>query len=546
MGQKEPARVRIAPSPTGDPHVGTAYMALFNKALADSSGGAFVLRIEDTDRTRYVADSERQIFEALDWLGLSPDEGPPEFGPGGDFGPYRQSERRELYVKAAERLVREGKAYRCFCTSDRLAALRKIQQAEKFQHIGYDGLCRGLSAEEVAAKQAEGIASVIRFKMPKDGEIAAQDLFRGALTFPAADLQDAVIMKSDGFPTYHLAVIVDDHAMEITHVIRAEEWIPSLPLHFELYRALGFEPPVFAHMPLLRNKDKSKISKRKNPTSLLWYRDAGFLPEALRNFLSLMGYSMPNDLEIYSYEEFLKEFALEKVNIGGPVFDLQKLQWLNGEYIRALPTEELAERLVDFIGRLQGREGEFKQLPEDEQPKEQFLRSFEIKRRRWSLMLAKLAPTFMAAQESDRSRLLRIVPLIQERIHTLCEAADYLPMFFKDSTAFESKAEDYIPKKSTLEKGREALEAMKVIVETTDFDDPNALATMDTRAREKADELGLNVGQFFFPIRKSVTGENVSPPLLESIMVLGKKEALARIQSSVLATRIPDHGSQTG
>ncbi|MCA8912786.1 MAG: glutamate--tRNA ligase [Planctomycetes bacterium] len=524
-----PARVRVAPSPTGDPHVGTAYMSLFNKALADTTGGQFLLRIEDTDRSRYVADSEQQIFDALAWLDLTPHEGPHVEGP---VGPYRQSERLPKYKEAAEQLLKEGKAYKCFCTSERLATLRKIQQAEKSKHIGYDGLCRGLSEDEVKAKEAAGESFVVRFKMPREGDIQVEDFFRGTLKFTAAEQQDAVLLKTDGFPTYHLAMAVDDHAMGITHVIRAEEWIPSLPLHFELYRAFGWEAPVFAHMPLLRNKDKSKISKRKNPTSLLWYRDAGFLPEALRNFLSLMGFSMADDQEIFSYEEFLKQFKLEKVNIGGPIFDLQKLHWLNGEYIRALEPTELEKRLVEYVKLLMHREKEFADLPEEELPTEQFLRDFEQKRRTRSRVLAQLAPQMMTAYETNPKLMLPIIPLIRERMHTLGEAADYLPMFFSDE--FSYTPDDFVQKKCTLEQAKTALGAMREIVESADFNDPEAAhAQMDETSRAKAEELGMKLGPFLGPVRMAITGSKVSPPLMESMLVLGKDETLKRLDNAI-------------
>ncbi|MEZ5991240.1 MAG: glutamate--tRNA ligase [Planctomycetota bacterium] len=524
-----PARTRVAPSPTGDPHVGTAYMALFNKAMADTTGGQFLLRIEDTDRSRYVADSEQQIFDALEWLGLQPDEGPHKEGP---VGPYRQSERLPSYKEAAARLVAEGKAYKCFCTADRLATLRKIQQAEKSKHIGYDGLCRGLSDEEVKAKEAAGEDFVVRFKMPREGNIDVLDHFRGTLQFAADEQQDTVLLKSDGFPTYHLANIVDDKAMGITHVIRAEEWIPSTPLHFELYRAFGWEAPVFAHMPLLRNKDKSKISKRKNPTSLLWYRDAGFLPEALRNFLSLMGFSMADDQEIFSYDEFLKQFALEKVNVGGPIFDLQKLHWLNGEYIRALEPIELEKRLVEYVKSLMHREREFADVPEEELPTEQFLRDFETKRRVRSRILAQLAPDMMLAYETNPQLMLPIIPLIRERMHTLGEAADYLPMFFTDE--FSYTPDDFVQKKCTLDDAKKALAAMREIVEATDFNDPeSAHKQMDEAGRAKAEELGMKLGPFLGPVRMAITGSKVSPPLMESMLVLGKDETLKRILNAL-------------
>ncbi|HRJ78028.1 MAG TPA: glutamate--tRNA ligase [Planctomycetota bacterium] len=524
----QPARVRIAPSPTGDPHVGTAYMALFNKALADKTDGQFLLRIEDTDRTRYVADSEKQIFEALRWLGLNYHEGPDVGGP---VGPYRQSERLPLYKDAAEQLVASGKAYKCFCTNERLEALRKIQQAEKSKHQGYDGLCRSLSPEEVARNEREGKPYVIRLKMPREGDIVVADKFRGSVSFPASDQQDAVLLKSDGFPTYHLANIVDDHAMGITHVIRAEEWIASLPLHHELYKAFGWQEPVFAHMPLLRNKDKSKISKRKNPTSLLWYRDAGFMPEALVNFLSLMGFSMPNDVEIFSYDSFLSEFSLDKVNLGGPVFNLEKLLWLNGEYLRRLPPEALAERIYNHVKLLMGREREFADVPEEEQPKDTFLKDFEQKRRRWSRRLAELAPVLMRAYEHQRGMFLSVMPLVTERLHTLCEAADYLPMFFVSD--FALKPEDFAGKKTSPADAKKALVAMREIVSRLDFAQSGAKETLDAEGRTRAEGLGLKVGDFFAPARVAITGARVSPPLIESMIVLGPSETLSRLDRAI-------------
>ena len=500
-------------------------MSLFDRAMADKTGGKFVLRIEDTDRSRYVADSEQKIFEALAWLGLSPDEGP---GIGGPYGPYRQSERLPLYKEAADKLIATGKAYKCFCTSERLDTLRKIQQAEKSKRMGYDGLCRGLSAAEVKAKEASGAPCVVRLKMPKEGEIEVHDLFRGSLKFIADEQQDAVMLKSDGFPTYHLAMAVDDHAMKITHVIRAEEWIPSAPIHFELYRAFGWPVPVFAHMPLLRNKDKSKISKRKNPTSLLWYRDAGFLPEALKNFLGLMGFSLPNDQEMFTYQEFLHHFDLAKVNIGGPIFDLQKLHWLNGEYIRKLDPVELERRLVEYAKGLMHREKEFADLPESELPQEQFLREFEVKRRQRSRVLGPLAPALMSAG----ARLAPIIPLIRERMHTLGEAADYLPMFF--SSEFTYSREDFVQKKGTVEEAKKSLVAIRAIISAVDFNDAaNAHKQLDEESRKAAEAAGIKVGPFLGPVRMAITGSKVSPPLMESMIVLGKDEALKRIDNAL-------------
>lgn len=527
-----PARVRVAPSPTGDPHVGTAYMALFNKAMADTTGGAFILRIEDTDRTRYVADSERQIFDALAWLGLNPDEGPQGHGgPGGPCGPYRQSERLPMYKQAAEDLIAKGKAYRCFCAGDRLDTLRKIQQAEKSKFIGYDGLCRGLKAEEVAANLAAGKPHVVRLKLRQDAEIQTTDLFRGQISFIGAEQQDPVLLKTDGYPTYHLAMAVDDHAMGITHVIRAEEWIPSLPIHFELYRAFGWDAPVFAHMPLLRNKDKSKISKRKNPTSLLWYRDAGFLPEALKNFLGLMGFSLPNDQEIFSYAEFLQNFDLRKVNIGGPIFDLQKLHWLNGEYIRRLDDRELEKRLVQHCRLMIGREAEFADLPEDQLPQETFLKDFEQKRRRQSRVLGALAAEIMTSYEVNPNLLLPIIPLIKERLHTLVEAADYLPMFFTRDFAYTREA--FVPKKQTPEGAVAALREVRAILADADFNNPGVKESLDAAFRARSEALGQKIGPFLGPVRVAITGASVSPPLVESMLVLGKQETLARLDNAL-------------
>jgi glutamyl-tRNA synthetase len=277
-----PVRTRIAPSPTGDPHVGTAYIALFNKALAVKTGGRFLLRIEDTDQGRYVEGSEKMIFDALRWLKLDYDEGPDVGGP---YAPYRQSERSAIYLRAVDDLMAKKQAYRCFCTKERLDQVRKEQESKKIQPR-YDGLCKALSPDDVKAKLAQGLPSVVRMIVPAEGKTTFEDGLRGAVEFDNATIDDQVLMKSDGLPTYHLANVVDDHEMKITHVIRAEEWISSTPKHVLLYRAFGWTAPEFIHMPLLRNKDKSKISKRKNPTSLIWYRDEGFLPEALLNFLA--------------------------------------------------------------------------------------------------------------------------------------------------------------------------------------------------------------------------------------------------------------------
>ncbi len=342
--QDRRVRVRLAPSPTGQPHVGNAYIGLFDLAFARHSGGDFVLRIEDTDRTRSTAESEQAILQEFKWIGLEWDEGPDRGGP---FGPYRQSERSDTYRTYADWLIDHGHAYRCFCTSKRLSEVREAQRKAGSSSLGYDRHCRDLPAEEVQANLDAGQPYTVRLKVPLEGETRFIDEVRGPVTIQNAEVDDQVLLKSDGFPTYHLANVVDDHLMKITHVIRAEEWISSTPKHILLYEAFGWEPPTFIHMPLLRNADKSKISKRKNPTSLTWYREQGFLPAALRNFLALMGWSIGDEREMFSTEEMIVEFSWDRVRTGGPVFDMQKLEWLNGEYIRAMPAEDLLQIILE-------------------------------------------------------------------------------------------------------------------------------------------------------------------------------------------------------
>ncbi|MCX5748272.1 MAG: glutamate--tRNA ligase [Proteobacteria bacterium] len=347
-----PVRVRIAPSPTGDPHVGTAYIALFNYVFAKARGGKFVLRIEDTDQTRARSDSEQMIFDALRWVGLPWDEGPDVGGP---FGPYRQSERSAIYREHVDILLAKGEAYRCFCTSERLEKLRALQVAGDDGHRGYDRHCR-----ELDSSARVGEPHVVRLKMPLAGPITFRDEFRGDITRDASEIDDQVLMKSDGLPTYHLANVVDDHLMEISHVVRAEEWISSTQKHVALYQAFGWEPPQFLHMPLLRNAGGSKISKRKNPVSIYYYRDAGILPEALRNFLGTMGWSFGGDREKFTLQEMIDVFTWDHISLGGPVFDMVKLTALNEKYLHELSHDELADRVIawrlnkPYIARLMG------------------------------------------------------------------------------------------------------------------------------------------------------------------------------------------------
>ena len=484
---RQEVRTRIAPSPTGDPHVGTAYVALFNRALAKKHGGRFVLRIEDTDRERSHPKSEAMIFEALRWLGLEWDEGPDRGGP---YGPYRQSERSEIYKRHAQLLVERGAAYACFCTRERLDALREEQRRNK-QNFGYDGLCRTLDPAEAARRIAAQEPHVVRLKMPREGESVVHDLLRGEIKFEATQIDDQVLLKSDGFPTYHLAVVVDDHLMQISHVIRAEEWLSSLPKHFQLYKGFGWPPPIHCHLPLLRNADRSKISKRKNPVSLNHYRRAGYLPEALLNYLALMGYSMPDEREEFGFDEFTSAFELERISLGGPVFDVSKLTWLNGKYLRRMSPAELLERL-----------------------------------RREPL--------------SD-AYMLAVLPLVQERIDTLEAFFDYASFFFAGELAYDKAAlAEMTPK------GREpgeAAAALKSVLETRI--DPLldwSSAALESALRAEADALSWPAKDLFLSVRVAATGRAASPPLFETLGVLGKEVVRRRLRRAIETLR----GAKTG
>jgi glutamyl-tRNA synthetase len=475
-------RTRIAPSPTGDPHVGTAYVALFNYALARNSGGKFVLRIEDTDRERSHPSSERMIFDSLGWLGLDWDEGPDVGGP---HGPYRQSERSDVYRDHAERLVASGAAYPCFCTRERLAELREEQKRSKEQ-MGYDGRCRGLDRSEAERRRAAGSENVIRLAMPANGDTVAHDLLRGPIRFDNARMDDQVLLKSDGHPTYHLANVVDDHLMKISHVIRAEEWISSLPKHLRLYEAFGWQPPVFCHLPLLRNADTSKISKRKNPVSLNYYRRAGFQPEALLNYLALMGWTMPDEREEFTLDEFVEAFEPDNISLGGPVFDLAKLTWLNGRYIRRLTPDQL---------------------------------------------LAKLRDEYL----SD-DRMLAILPLVHERIDTLEAFFDYAQFFFVGEVSYDDVAlgklvaRDRTPPQTANMLRLVVEEHLDPILEW----DPEPI---EGALRAACERHGWSTKELFMPVRIAVTGRAATPPLFDTMAVLGKEVCRRRLQRAAEVLR---------
>ncbi len=331
-------RVRIAPSPTGDPHVGTPYMALFNLIFARHHRGKFILRIEDTDQTRSRPEYEKNIFESLQWCGILWDEGPDIGGP---YGPYRQSERTDIYVKHCKQLVDNGKAYYCFATPQELTEMRELAK-QLGKRIGYDRRYRNLSPEEIRQRLERNAPYTIRLKVPLTGECVFEDALKGRISTPMQDIDDQILLKSDGFPTYHLANVVDDHLMKITHVIRGDEWVSSTPKHILLYEAFGWTPPTFLHMPLLLGKDGKKLSKRKNPTSVFYYRDSGYLQNAFINFLSLMGYSMPNDLEIYTIDDVIANFDIRRIGTSGAFFDINKLDWINQHYlIHSIPKDKL-------------------------------------------------------------------------------------------------------------------------------------------------------------------------------------------------------------
>ncbi|WP_444912172.1 glutamate--tRNA ligase [Microbulbifer sp. ANSA003] len=357
-------RTRIAPSPTGDPHVGTAYIALFNQCFARAQGGQFVLRIEDTDQQRSTPESEKAILDSLRWLGLDWQEGPDVGGP---HGPYRQSERGDIYKTYCDELVQKGHAFHCYRTAEELEQLREgLREAGRTSLKPSD---LALPEEEVEKRRAAGAPYVVRMNVPESGTCVVEDLLRGTIEIDWAQVDAQILLKSDGMPTYHLANVVDDHLMEITHVLRGEEWINSAPKHKLLYEYFGWEMPVLCHLPLLRNPDKTKLSKRKNPTSILYYQRAGFMPEALLNYLGRMGWSMPDEREKFSLEEMLEHFDIKRVSLGGPVFDVEKLSWLNGLWIRELENEQLADRLTEWMFN---RDNLLKVLPQAKERMETF------------------------------------------------------------------------------------------------------------------------------------------------------------------------------
>ena len=444
------------------------------------------MRIEDTDQSRKVEGALESILDSLRWLGLDWDEGPEV---GGNYGPYFQSERLDLYHTYAQQLLDNGDAYKCYCTPERLSQMR-AEMAERKESIrSYDRHCRDLSAQERAKLEAQGLPSVIRFKMPLEGQTQFHDLIRGDITFDNSELDDIVLLKSDGYPTYHLANIVDDHFMEISHVLRADEWLSSTPRHVLLYQVFGWEPPLFAHLPMILGPDKSKLSKRHGATSVTELRERGYLPGAVLNFLALLGWSLDDKTEIFSRDELVRHFSIERISKTGAIFNHEKLYWMNGAYLRELSHDELLRKIMPVLE-------------------------------------SDLPPSVKRPISEDYVR--QIVPLIQERINTPNEAASYADFFFLDELEYDASL--LIGKKMTSESTLTALRAaQKKLSALEGFDH----VSLENTLRPLAEELGIKAGQLFSPLRVACTGRTASPPLFETMAVLGKEKCLRRIEGAV-------------
>ena len=491
-------RVRMAPSPTGEMHIGNVRTAVFNWLFARKMGGQFILRIEDTDRTRYRPETIRVIMDGLRWLGLDWDEGPgaeelervgmanaAEYAVGGPYGPYIQSGRLEMYRQVAEELIERGWAYRCNCSPERLAAVRARQRANK-EMIMYDRHCRNLPPDAISPDAPH----VIRLKVPLSGRTVVRDVIKGDVVFDNSGLDDQVLLKSDGFPTYHLAVVVDDHFMKITHVIRGDDWIPSTPKRIMIYQAMGWEVPVYCHVPLVNGPDGRKLSKRHGATSITEFREQGYLPDALFNFLALLGWAPGGgEQEIFDREELIEEFDLFRVNKASASFSYKKLDWMNGVYIRRLSTDDLFEQLLPFWQRAG--------LVADPCPPE------------------------------ERERLLAVVPLIQERLRKLSEVVQWTEFLFREVSP--PSAEKLVGKKMTPEASLAALRrAREVLAEVTPF----TAEAIEPPLRALVEELGLKPGQLFGIIRWATTGQKVAPPLFGTLAIIGREKTLARLAAA--------------
>ncbi len=478
-------RTRVAPSPTGDPHVGTAYMALFNYCFAKKHGGQFLLRIEDTDQVRSTASAEAAILKALRWTGLQWDEGPDVGGP---HGPYRQSERSAIYRAHAEQLLETGHAFRCFCTNETLDALRLSQKGQSY--LGYDGRCMHLSPTEMRKQMDAGAPYVVRMKVPREGTCTVQDMLRGPIALDWTQVDFQVLLKSDGLPTYHLANVVDDHLMEITHVMRGEEWLTSAPKHLLLYEYFGWQAPTLCHMPLLRNPDKSKLSKRKNPTSILYYQRMGVLPEALLNYLGQMAWSMPDGRERFRVEEMVEAFDLSRISLGGPVFDITKLFWLNGTWIR----EELDD--TQFADRVS----------------------------EWAL---------------NRDHLAPIIPLVKGRVQVFTELAPLAAYLLAGVPDIDVAL---LPsKKVEAPVVRKALWAsLQRIDKLRDYTKEEIEAVF----RDLATKFDIKVRDFLRPFYVACSGREAALPLFDTALILGKDIFRTRIRYALEKMGAPTEAEQ--
>ena len=467
-------RTRVAPSPTGDPHVGTAYIALFNLAFARQHGGQFILRIEDTDQTRSTPESEQAIMDSMSWLGLDWDEGP---DCGGEFGPYRQSERKDIYLQHVNQLLESGHAFKCYRTTEELDALR-AQRQESGNSMALKPSDLKLSDDEVAKREADGAPYVIRMMVPEEGVCEVEDMLRGVIELDWSQVDAQILLKSDGMPTYHLANVVDDHLMQITHVIRGEEWISSAPKHKLLYQYFGWDMPKLCHMPLLRNPDKSKLSKRKNPTSIMFYERMGFMPEALLNYLGRMGWSMPDEREQFSRDDMFSNFDIQRVSLGGPVFDVEKLRWLNSLWLRDLDVDAFAEKFAA-----------------------------------WGLQADKVKP---------------IVPHIQPRVEVFSDVVPLAGHFLGGLTTltaeqFEHKAYDEDKMLATIQYGLWQLEAIRHWEKEE----------IETRLFTLAQQLELKVRDFLYPFFIAIAGTSATISVLDSMVLLGPDMSRARVRHAL-------------
>jgi glutamyl-tRNA synthetase len=482
-----PARVRFAPSPTGRFHIGGARTALYNYLIARQSGGDFILRIEDTDTKRFDPAAEGELKRSLRWLGLQWDEGPDVGGP---HSPYRQSERLDIYRTYARQLIESGHAYYCFCSPERLARVRQ-QQQRAHEAPRYDGLCRRLSPEEAHSRIEAGESHVIRFKTPHQGQTTAVDVLRGPITVDNKTLDDYVLVKSNGIPVYHLAAMVDDHVMGITHVLRGSEWLPTFPLHVLIYQALGWDQPAWLHLSVFLNPSgKGKLSKRHadvqgnvHAVFVTDMQQLGYLPEAVNNWTALMGWAYDDHTEFFPMRDLIDKFSIDKLKPSPAAVNFGKLDHFNGLHIRSLAIDDLTDRIAPFFER--------------------------------------------AGIDADRATLLRIAPIIQERIRTLDEAVDLAAFFFQDDVS--PAPESLVGKKLTPAQSSEALEAAADVIEGGA---PFELEPLEAALRQLADERGLSAGQLFGMLRMAVTGQRVSPPLIESMLIVGKASTVARVRAA--------------